>query len=90
MSENKTKETPFYVFDNVHDWINEVNLGNGLADLLCHYAKVPKSAKNHPTGRVSKPETFVRYANRHLENKISIEEIRELLKYHHPDYKCSR
>lgn len=68
-------KVPYYVFQNIHDWINGVNLGNGLAELMCHYM----------TNTQLNPEIFVKYANSQ-DADTSIKEIYNLLKYHHPGY----
>ena len=77
----------FYTFDNVHDFLDEVNVGNGLADLLCHYVE-----EKIPGGKVRltlEPEYFVDFANYSLpaDEQTSLEEIQTLLKYHHPKYR---
>lgn len=67
----------YFVYDNVHDCINEVNLGNGLADLLCHYDE----------DKELDPDKFIEYANKELEEATSLGEVKTLLCYHHPRYR---
>lgn len=75
---------PFYVFDNIHDWLNEVNLGNGLATILSF-----PSGYDGYRDNISKPDEFIRRANEFLSIKTSMTEIRRLLRHHHPYYKCA-
>jgi hypothetical protein len=72
----------FYVFDAIYDWINNLDLGNGLADLLCHY----NHRSNHYDVEDLSPNTFVEYANTTLTHKTSKKEIIKILKYRHPSY----
>ena len=75
---------PFYVFDNIHDWLNEINLGNGLATILCWCDEFSECKSD-----IWQPHEFVIRANKFLSVKTSIGEIRHLLRYHHPYYKCT-
>jgi hypothetical protein len=81
----------FYVYDNIHDWINEVSLGCGLADQLCHF---DMSRYSNSRG-MANPIKFVEYVNkyykrRNLPTRTSLEEVRNLLQYHHPNYTSSK
>jgi hypothetical protein len=77
---------PFYVYDNVHDWINGVSLGCGLADLMCHYEM--RSVMGN-LRKVPDPKVFIKYANKHLNNPTSAAEIKDLLCYHDSAHKSS-
>ena len=69
----------FYVFQNFKDWINEVNMGTGLANLLIAKKKTKGSEKE--SYDVS---GFIRDANTKLSNETSVKEICRLLNFHVP------
>lgn len=73
---------PRFIFQNLCDWMNETNLGNGIADLMCYFDRYGNA----------KPGIFVEYTNENLDPNYltSIGEINELLKYHHPGYFTTR
>lgn len=54
-------QMPFYVFQNFYDWINEVNMGNGLAGLLVHLVK--KADKRGKPYWEANYRTFLDYVN---------------------------
>jgi hypothetical protein len=74
----------FYVFDNVHDWLCNCNLGNGLADFLCHFSDNERGMGE------PEPSIFIEYANRHLRKKTSLEEIFKILHYHYLGQESSK
>ena len=69
----------FYVFQNFKDWINEVNMGTGLANLLI--AKKKSKGSEKESYDVS---GFIRDANTKLSNETSVKEIYRLLNFHVP------
>jgi hypothetical protein len=75
-------EQIFYTYDNLHDLLNEINLGNGLAYLLRYHSN-SNSSLSHMI------YVFIEYANQKLRKETSTKEINTLLKYHHPKYRCS-
>src|SRR5438067_2339916 len=77
---NKSK--PYFVFDNICDTLNEVNMGNGLAVYLYH-------REDRQQGIVYDVKKFVKIANIRLKVETSLEEIHLLLQYHHPYNRAS-
>lgn len=87
--------TSSFVTDNIHDWLNEVNMGNGLAPLLTHFEKYTLQFRD-PTREPlikerSNSKLFMEMANRRLPNNAKVErdEIKEILLYHHDYYRSS-
>ena len=69
---NELKKT-FFVFQNVGDWINQINMGNGLTSLMCHMKKNPSKTKDqkstdNPKIKAYLPDinTFIEMANKKL------------------------
>ncbi len=94
-SESDKKNEPHYMCDNIHDYINELNFGNGLVDMLVH--RVPRlsdtdRAAGEPTMRGKEPKfslkEFVRLANTVLvgDAQTSIAELEQLAYVHAPGY----
>ncbi len=83
-----------FTSDNLHDFLNETNFGNGLVELLIH--EIPYSG-NHPDA----PENvdfsygkydinkYINYANQRLVNPTSKQELVRLLLHHHPLFNSS-
>jgi hypothetical protein len=67
---------PFVVDTAFHDWINDVNMGNGLIDLMCDYSRYGNA----------NVDIFIELANGILTRKTNIEELYKLIWYHHPGY----
>lgn len=78
-------QRPFFVFQPFHDWVNEVNMGNGLAGLLVHMYK--KYNKKDPTkfDWQASYQAFLDYANDSgkLSKPITHKEVVEDLLYVH-------
>lgn len=71
----------FYVFQNFKDWINEVNMGTGLAKLLIAKKTNPKDNDKE----LFDVAGFIRDANTKLETETSVKEINRLLNFHTPE-----
>jgi hypothetical protein len=76
------KNKPYFVFDNICDALNEVNIGNGLAVYLYH-------REDKQNGINYDVKKFVKIANIRLKVETSLEEIHLLLQYHHPYSRAS-
>src|SRR5579871_1320706 len=76
-----------FYFQNLRDFINNVNLGNGLAPLFMHYTptKVANILSHKPD-----PKMFVSMANQNLpyNNQTDLQEVRNLLRTYHPRYEA--
>jgi hypothetical protein len=74
------------VFQNFKDWINNVNMGNGLAQFMAHREKNPKYDEKNPSSKVKSHtydvNTFIEMANERLAEGTSIAEIDRLLRFH--------
>lgn len=70
----------FYVFQNFKDWVNEINMGTGLANLLIS----KKNNSKDPEKELYDVSGFIRDANTKLSDETSVKEIHRLLNFHVP------
>jgi len=89
---------PFFVTDNIHDWINGINMGNGLAHYLVHVIPGRDDETDVPNEEHAKTikakhdaDEFIRLANSQLkgERKTDKDELMELIYVHHDAYTAS-
>ncbi len=88
---------PFFVTDNIHDWIGDTNMGNGLADLLVHYlpgrTKASEFEGQDHAGTLKDKydaDEFIKLANTKLgKKKTNKDELSDLIYTHHPGYVAS-
>ena len=70
----------FYVFQNFKDWVNEINMGTGLANLLIS----KKNNSKDPEKELYDVSGFIRDANTKLSGETTVKEIHRLLNFHVP------
>jgi hypothetical protein len=76
----------FFVFQNIHDWIQNTNMGNGFVSKLTHIDIKETVAKKPKKVHVPNPKTFINYANRRLpaDRKTDLAELLNLIYMHNP------
>lgn len=77
------------VFQNFKDWINNVNMGNGLAQFMIHRNENPKFDPSDEKSKAKKylysVTDFIDMANEKLKEPTSLKEINRLLRFHPKD-----
>jgi hypothetical protein len=95
-------KAPFFVSDNIHDLINNVNLGNGLADLMYHWIPgkedieaedsivTPNEPRTKGKNGKASVEDFITLANEKLTKVTSKKELEGLLYLHSDAYTAGK